>query len=144
MPDVLVRNNIFARIDYDGTTRPPALWTVTWAYPDHFVATADPDEWATNIVWDVERELGALCSFDDDLWDYTCDFSYLSTVISSGSILADPLFSPNTTQGSYALDPSSPAIDAGRGGMDVDGSVNDIGAFGGPEGDWYLEVPWMP
>jgi hypothetical protein len=143
MPDVVVRDNIFSRLDFDSASRAAALWAVTWAYPDS-VAAAEPEEWATNIVWDVEQDFGVLCSFDEDIWDYTCDFSYLSDVVSLGTIVVDPLFSPNATQGSYALDPFSPAIDAGSGARDVDGSQNDIGAFGGPDGDWYLEVPWLP
>lgn len=54
----------------------------------------------------------------------------------------DPIFAPDSSIGSYALDPSSPAIDAGLGDPDPDGTPNDIGAFGGPDGDWWKEYPW--
>lgn len=45
--------------------------------------------------------------------------------------------------GSYALDPSSPAVDAGTGDPDPDRTPADLGAFGGPDGDWYRDVPWV-
>ena len=62
----------------------------------------------------------------------------------NGNIDADPLFVSFTDDGdptndNLHLSPISPAIDAGLpmpGSRDLDGSRNDIGAFGGPGGNW--------
>ncbi len=61
-----------------------------------------------------------------------------------GSIQADPLFvdpscSTFEEPEAFFLQPSSPAIDAGDPApayVDTDSSRNDMGAFGGPGGDW--------
>jgi len=52
----------------------------------------------------------------------------------AGNISEDPLFDSN-----YKLLPSSPCIDAGNPSSaynDADGTRNDMGAFGGPNGNW--------
>lgn len=61
---------------------------------------------------------------------YVQQFNFLA----SGNM--DPLF---VTQDEVRLDQFSPAIDAGNPAVefnDADGSRNDQGAFGGPNGDW--------
>jgi hypothetical protein len=53
-----------------------------------------------------------------------------------GNIDADPLFLGNSD---FHLQPGSPCIDAGNPDPqynDNDGSRNDMGAYGGPGGDW--------
>ncbi|MBI5501067.1 MAG: right-handed parallel beta-helix repeat-containing protein [Deltaproteobacteria bacterium] len=55
-----------------------------------------------------------------------------------GNIEADPRFL-DPGSGDYRLGPDSPCIDAGvpeDAFRDADGSPNDMGAFGGPLGDW--------
>jgi hypothetical protein len=60
-----------------------------------------------------------------------------------GSIVADPLFvDPENLD--FHLRAGSPCIDAGdplAGANDVDGTRNDMGAFGGPDGDWIPPEP---
>lgn len=58
--------------------------------------------------------------------------------IDSTNIFGDPLF-VESTNGDFRLLPGSPCIDAGNPDpayTDPDGSPNDMGAFGGPYGDW--------
>jgi parallel beta-helix repeat protein len=74
---------------------------------------------------------------------YTIDYSdvkggetFGAWATGSGNIDADPLF---VGSGDYRLQFGSPCIDAGNPGVqynDADGSLNDMGAFGGPNGDW--------
>ncbi len=137
-PTVSIFNNIFADI-----ATPDPLWSVHWLdYDDG--SGGHPDYWGFNILWDIAGSYGSLCEWDDTAWGYVCDSSVLSSYLASRSIESDPVFVATTHQGSYTLDVSSPAIDSGIGDPDPDGSPNDIGAFGGPDGDWYEEVPWLP
>jgi hypothetical protein len=78
----------------------------------------------------------------DENGEVYADTAIASAAMASASILTDPIFTFDPTKGSYALDPASPAVDAGEGDPDPDGSPADLGAFGGPEGDWWQEVPW--
>jgi len=144
MPNVSVQDNIFASFetmqsaDY---TVPGALWQVKWSgYSDS--SNGEPTLWAQNILWDITGDYGTLCEPLSGGWD--CDTTHLSSLIAAGSIEADPLFASSATMGAFALDPTSPAVDAGLGDPDPDGSPNDLGAFGGPGGDWYVDLPWMP
>jgi len=55
-----------------------------------------------------------------------------------GNLTGDPRF-VDADAGDFLLDEFSPAVDAGNPGEafnDPDGSRNDMGAFGGPYGDW--------
>jgi len=145
MPEIAATDNIFASLGvepFGSDTEDGALWTVKWNEYDG--EDVEPATWENNILWEVDGDYGIFCEVPLGGEEYTCDTTALSAVIAAGSIETDPLFTYSTTQGSYALDPSSPAVDAGIGDPDVDGSPNDIGAFGGPGGDWYLEVPWLP
>lgn len=60
----------------------------------------------------------------------------------AGNLVADPLFvgvsdDADWTNDDFALRSGSPAIDAGApGDADTDGSPADLGAYGGPSGDW--------
>ncbi len=87
----------------------------------------------------------------NDVWDFTGgayfddpavsgDGSYTGT---DGNIEVDPLFVTSTEDfvwnDDLTLQTGSLLIDAGDPNVllnDVDGSTNDIGAFGGPDGDW--------
>ena len=74
---------------------------------------------------------------------YTIDYSDIkggstfgAWATGSGNIDSDPLFVGN---GSYHLQEGSPCINTGNPGVqyyDTDGSRNDMGAYGGPGGDW--------
>ena len=145
-PSFEIQSNIFGSVEAaapDATTDVAALWYV-YLGDESIDDDGAPDVWTNNIVWDVTGAYAEVCVWDDSIWDEVCDGADASSIMAAGSITLDPLFSPNSAQGIYALDPTSPAIDGGVGGADMDGSTNDIGAFGGPEGDWYMEVPWLP
>ena len=66
-----------------------------------------------------------------------------------GNIELDPLFvsftdNDNPLDDDLSLQASSPCVDAGDPSLvydDVDGSINDMGAFGGALGDWTPTVP---
>jgi hypothetical protein len=64
-------------------------------------------------------------------------------VLEAESLLVDPIFAPDPGgMGSYTLDPTSPGVDAGR-GLDADGTPADLGAFGGDNSNWWMQVPWQ-
>lgn len=70
-------------------------------------------------------------------WSTPGSSLYDSTNITVDPALADIMFSD------FSLLPGSPAIDAGDPDPafnDPDGTRNDMGAFGGPEGDWNTPV----
>ena len=65
-----------------------------------------------------------------------CRFKEASLVDLDGNIPGDPLFLEVATE-DFHLFPNSPCIDAGHPGdeyRDNDGSLNDMGAYGGPNG----------
>jgi len=62
----------------------------------------------------------------------------LGSWVGTGNIDAAPLFI-NPQNGDYHLQSGSPCIDAGNPASeynDADGSINDMGAYGGPNGNW--------
>jgi len=68
----------------------------------------------------------------NDIWNTNLDYSLITPWI--GNISADPFFI-NMDKGDYRLQESSPCTDAGDPDSlynDIDGSRNDMGAFGGP------------
>lgn len=105
-------------------------------------------QWSNGIFFTADPYISTLqmrvCTYmycEDDYY-LESDCTSASPMVTS-SILSDPLFVSDPEKGSYALGSASPAIDAGTGSRDPDGTPNDMGAFGGPDGDWYLEVPWL-
>jgi hypothetical protein len=73
----------------------------------------------------------------DDSWNVPWP-AFDGGVVEFANISADPLFR-NASGDDFRLAPGSPCIDAGDPAAarnDPDGTRNDIGAFGGPEGDW--------
>ena len=65
-----------------------------------------------------------------------CRFKEAGLTDSNGNIPDDPLFLEVSTE-DFHLNPDSPCIDAGHPGdeyRDNDGSQNDMGAYGGPNG----------
>ena len=75
---------------------------------------------------------------DDFAWSGGATATYTGT---NGNIAADPMYSDTSSTDSVdwdlALSSSSTLIDAGDPSiLDVDGSTSDIGAFGGPGGNW--------
>jgi hypothetical protein len=64
------------------------------------------------------------------------DFNDSDAIFGNGNISGDPLFTDETE---FRLNSSSPCINAGNPDIqynDIDGSRNDVGAYGGPNGDW--------
>jgi len=97
-----------------------------------------------------------LADEDDEPWMYYCDvygntsYNYSgdwddgNPTGSNGNISEDPLFASFVDDGDpwnddFGLGPGSPCTDAGDPSApydDSDGSRNDMGTYGGPEGDW--------
>ena len=77
------------------------------------------------------------CSYNNVYDNDTADISAPACEVGT-NFTADPLFVSRST-GDYALQAGSPCIDAGDPDSaleDVDGSRNDVGAYGGPLGNW--------
>lgn len=138
MPMLSVESNIFANATVDD-----GLFSVNWwDYDVHSAAEGQPALWANNIVYNVTGDLEYFYSWDEFNEHRVTDTSY-SAVLESESLLVDPVFAPDPGgMGSYALDPSSPAVDVGR-GFDADGTPADLGAFGGENSNWWMEVSWQ-
>jgi parallel beta-helix repeat protein len=83
---------------------------------------------------ELDGESGATMSFDySDVQDGS---TYGAWSNGTGNIDSDPVF---VGSGDYHLQNGSPCIDAGNPSgtyNDADGSRNDMGAYGGPNGDW--------
>ena len=89
-----------------------------------------------NLSCGLQAEQGAtLTSSYNDIWDNGTNYS--GTVPGTGDISKDPLF-VDQENGDYRLRGDSPCVNAGNPDPsfnDLDGSRNDMGAFGGPELD---------
>jgi hypothetical protein len=64
----------------------------------------------------------------------------------AGNLAVDPILVPTSWQQPYHLDLGSPLVDAGDATiLDPDGTLSDIGAFGGPRADaWDLDRDGYP
>lgn len=70
------------------------------------------------------------------VWGAATVDSVAARVPAPNSLAADPLFVDPENE-DFTLQPGSPAIDAGRPEiLDADGSISDLGAYGGPMGEW--------
>jgi hypothetical protein len=141
--DAAFMNNIFSNTNEYGSY---SLWN---AEIDAYYLPSHDDlapVFSSNLLWSVSDSLATTtlnslaCAEGGEV---ESDGKIVSSLFSSTSILSDPLFRSDPTLGTYALDPVSPAVDAGSGLRDPDGTPPDLGAFGGPEGDWWQEVPWQ-
>ena len=88
---------------------------------------------------------GALTTTYSDVTGFDTRYSGVSDPSGSdGNISEDPQFTgvsddADHTNDDWTLGSSSPCVDAGdpdSASDDADGTPNDMGAFGGPEGDW--------
>ena len=132
-------NNIFSQFRViDGTERP--LWDVYWVQAGTTSADTTPQA-DNNLFYDSGASLAQVTSaIGDSTLDTTMTADSEAALLAS-AILADPEFSAGP-MGSYGLAVTSPAIDAGTGDPDPDGTPADLGAFGGPNANWWMEVPW--
>ncbi len=94
-----------------------------------------------NVVYDsaggISYSSGSVDYNDSYLNDYGNYVSYGGT-LGANNLELDPRFN-DATRGDFSLDTLSPCIDAGNpasGYDDLDGTPNDIGAYGGPYGAW--------
>jgi parallel beta-helix repeat protein len=120
-----VANNIFYRNAYDGLS-------VVDTSDGHSVVrnnVALENGWGfSGAYWDIDFNI----AWNNPLNDYNQGFR------GSNDMIMDPMF-VDAASGNFALQPSSPAVDAGDPDPtydDADGSRNDVGIFGGPHGDW--------
>ena len=99
---------------------------------------------SSNLLPDDESELAGVYNWSDTEWDWVLNevlSTDAETALLHGGWRADPQFEVGS-MGTYGLASTSPAVDVGTGDPDSDGSPADLGAFGGPNGDWWMEVPW--
>lgn len=94
---------------------------------------------ASNSGMGVSVQGGATVEYND-AWDNSAgQFETGGASTSNTNLQEDPWFR-DAASGDFTLDPGfSPCVDAGDprvGYDDADGSPNDLGAFGGPQGDW--------
>jgi len=116
----------------------------------------------TNVVIDHHDEYGVFMTTGTAtfshcaVWDNAVDFAGIASPVGTdGNVSIDPEFLDASGNNPFAWDlhlaGPSPLVDAGDPGLlDLDGSVSDIGAYGGPnaggwdlDGDGYFEW-WMP
>jgi hypothetical protein len=105
------------------------------------VAVTGSGLFSSNIVADNGGTLGIAVQVEpeySDVWGHDQNYDP-STDPGTGSIEKPPRFA-DAANGDFALDPLlSPCVDAGDpdpAWNDPDGTRNDMGAFGGPDGDW--------
>lgn len=142
-PQISLTNNIFADFRSEGEGY-PLFWALVES-PDRSAAVAPA---CSNNLYSDDglslSEVDTLQEVDTDYYAWVPDPSLTARVeaslISSGW-RGDPGFAPGA-MGNFSLPASSPGVDAGAGPPDTDGSQADLGAFGGPAGDWWMEVPW--
>lgn len=86
----------------------------------------------------IEFPLAEEAQIDHNLvWGSTrANFRWPPGFMQSNNVAVDPLF-VDPENGDFHLQPESPAIDAGFPDLlDPDGSISDLGAYGGPAGEW--------
>ncbi len=134
----MVNNTIVG--NHDGWAQVAVSWSATSSYlANNIIASSDIAGLASHggtaptiVYCDVYGNAGGNYL---DLTDVTG---------TNGNISLDPLFVDYSDDGDASnddltLDASSPCVDAGHsntGFDDVDGTQNDMGAYGGPEGSW--------
>ncbi len=148
---VTFSNNIFQATQFGGllsgvvyagliySTSPGTMWC-NEIEPEQVL----PELFA-NLHWQcvVPTPPGVLsCSTAHERDTTWTDADAFEEAFGAGVTEADPEFSFDEEHGSYGLSEGSPAVDAGAGDDDPDASPPDIGAFGGPGGNWFLEYPW--
>ena len=132
---ILIGNSGYGLYCY--TNSSPYLLNVTFTKNSHGICAyydANPD--LNNcILWDNgSSEISEYQDHDIDVYYSDIQGGWSGT----GNIDSNPQFI-NPTLGNYHLSPGSPCIDAGNPYPqynDPDGSRNDMGAYGGPGGDW--------
>ena len=135
---VSLENNLHSDYRRDGNGEPPYI--VYWATESSRYDVTPAC--ATNLFFEDSVELAGVYNLVRDSWvlNVPLTSSVEASLLSLGT-RADPIFETGE-MGSFSLSVESPARDAGTGDLDPDGSPPDLGAFGGPDGDWWMEVPW--
>jgi len=132
----IVNNNTFWDNHASHTIRPSTLRIFDGIYRNNIIASGTG--YGVNIV-NID-----IFSYND-VWGFS-DGSYYTTDLEgvNSNIGVDPLFTTATADSNAAnddlsLQASSQCVDAGLPAtdyFDVDGSPNDMGAYGGPGGNW--------
>jgi hypothetical protein len=140
-PSVSLLNNVYADFPIGEYGLFWAIWWADDAPSDaELAAVALPAVSSPNLGWDVSGGPEVYLEWHEN-YGWPDETSGTDTVDLSGLTDADPEFAVASC-GSYGLSATSPAVDAGSGDPDADGTPADLGAFGGPDGDWCTEVPW--
>lgn len=144
-----IDNNVYADCAWDGGST-HYLKLAGYMDPDHRAECTEraaeaglTTSMTSNIVSESnELEPEVDCWYSDGTGSTVSNPMILQAALGDGFTESDPQFQADPERGSYALAVTSPAIDAGAGAADADGSAPDIGAFGGPDSEWWKEYPW--
>jgi hypothetical protein len=120
------------------------------AYGTHIATDCVNFDGRNNIVNRVRRGYHASAAHGvygaaDVTWEYNDVYDVSNNLYTGGitagigCISANPMFVSTTDPFDFNLQTGSPCIDSGDpdpGYNDTDNSQNDMGCYGGPEGDW--------
>jgi hypothetical protein len=146
-----IENNIFVSTEFGTLLNGVVYAGLVYSWTGGAMPCKEIDPYQTlpslspNLRWDsvVPEPPGVIaCNSTRDEDEPWTDSDTISEAFSTGFAETDPMFADDEERGTFALAAGSAAVDGGVGAPDPDGSPPDIGAFGGPDGNWFKEYPW--